>query len=57
MDDNPSLASTLPEGLARAYPNASLSATGETGLADTTFPSECPYTFEQIMDPAFWPGT
>ena len=55
MEDNPSLMSILPEVLARAYRSASLSATGETGLSGTAFPSGCPYTFEQIMDPEFWP--
>jgi len=42
--------------LERAYRAAPLAASGETGLPLSEFPSICPYTVEQILDPDFWPG-
>jgi hypothetical protein len=27
----------------------------ETGFARTTFPTDCPYSYEQAMHPDFWP--
>lgn len=27
----------------------------ETGLAEVAFPATCPFTMEQILDPAFFP--
>ena len=56
LDASPSL---------RAYPAQSVpgsftigldSAIRETGLPETAFPATCPYTTEQILDEAFWPG-
>jgi hypothetical protein len=55
LRDNPSLKAKLPEALEDAYGDAILSATRETGLDRTTFPTVCPWTFEQIMDVDFWP--
>jgi hypothetical protein len=55
MGDNPSLKDWLPEGLASAYRKAILVATIETGFDSETFPRACPWTYEQIMDAAFWP--
>ncbi len=42
--------------LERAYRSAPLAASGETGLSLTEFPSICPYSIEQVLDPDFWPG-
>jgi hypothetical protein len=56
LADNPSLKDRLPAELASAYAKAALAAAGETGLDSTTFPTACPWTYEQIMDAAFWPG-
>ena len=42
--------------LERAYRAAPLAASGETGLPLSEFPSTCPYSVEQILDPDFWPG-
>ncbi len=50
LQDNPSLSNILPESIARAYRRALLRAMKETGLPSRTFPSECPYSFEQIME-------
>ena len=52
---SPSLKSYPAQELAEQYPIAVLKASGETGLAEGTFPSTCPYTIEQILDPAFLP--
>ena len=56
LDDNPSLKSLLAEAMTRAYRKAIRDAGLETGLSDSTFPTTCPWTFEQIMDEAFWPA-
>ena len=53
--DNPSLKSKLDEILTDAYDVALSPAARETGLDETVFPQQCPYTFEQIMDDAFYP--
>jgi hypothetical protein len=56
MNDNPSLKTVLPAALAEAYRIARIEAENETGLPDATFPADCPWSFEQIMDEDFWPG-
>jgi hypothetical protein len=48
--------SKLPEAIARAYGNALIEASAETGLAESTFPPDCPWPFEQLADPGFWPA-
>jgi len=55
LADNPSLKSKLPETTNDAYGNAIISASGETGFPEQTFPNECPWSFDQIMDQDFWP--
>jgi hypothetical protein len=49
LDDNPSLRSRLPEAMATAYRRARRTAGIETGLPDTVFPAESPWTFDQAM--------
>lgn len=56
LKDNPSLKSKVPEAVEQAYGNALIEAASETGLPEVTFPVECPWTFEQMMDAAFWPN-
>jgi len=53
--DNPSLKSRLPEAVATAFRYASRDAAAETGLPESTFPTDCPWPFEQIMAESFWP--
>ena len=53
--DNPSLKATLDEAISYAYGNAIIEAVGETGLLEGTFPTACPWSFEQIMAEDFWP--
>ena len=55
LKDNPSLKSGLDEALADAYGDATQLAIGETDLPESTFSTECPWTFDQIMDADFWP--
>jgi hypothetical protein len=55
LKDNPSLKAKLPEAIEYAYENARDEAYAETGLPKATFPTTCPWTFEQIMDENFWP--
>jgi hypothetical protein len=56
MKDNPSLKAVLPEIIEQAYGSAIIEAGVETGLLETTFPTVCPWSFEQISGPDFWPG-
>jgi len=55
LGDNPSLKSQLDQAMRTAYRSAANEASIETGFARSTFPAECPYTYEQIMNPDFWP--
>ena len=55
LADNPSLKATLDASIAAGYRFAILGAARETGLDRVVFPATCPWSFEQIVDPAFWP--
>jgi len=55
IDDNPSLKHHLDETIDKAWQGALIMAENETGLPASTFPPQCPWTFEQIMTPDFWP--
>jgi len=55
LAENPSLKPQLPQAQAKAYRYAVQGASDETGLDIATFPQECPWTFEQMMDANFWP--
>jgi hypothetical protein len=55
LADNPSLKSGYGEMLAAAYRNAVLGAARETGKDRSVFPVVCPWSFEQIVDPNFYP--
>lgn len=56
LDDNPSLKPRQSELFAKAYRSARAGAAAETELPSSRFPATCPYTREQAMDGAFWPG-
>ncbi|NEX23405.1 DUF29 domain-containing protein [Thiorhodococcus mannitoliphagus] len=56
LEENPGLASRLPELITTAYGYAVTAAVRETGLAPETFPTDCPWSFEQLMDQGFWPA-
>lgn len=55
LRDNPSLKSQLHEAVQDAYEIARLRATRETGLPRQTFPPSCPFSFDDAMNPDFWP--
>lgn len=55
MADNPSLQSRLPETIEQAYRLALVAVERETGLMRSTFPAECPYSYDQMIDDGFWP--
>jgi hypothetical protein len=56
LKDSPSLKSYLAEAADHAYWNAKDLAMGETNLPETTFPAECPYSFDEILSDRFYPG-
>lgn len=56
LADNPSLKNRLPEAIIDAYGDAILAAARETGLDRALFPVACPWAFEQMIDPDFWPN-
>jgi hypothetical protein len=56
LRDNPGLKPRRAELLEDSYDGARLQAVADTALPPEHFPEACPYTLEQAMDPAFWPG-
>lgn len=56
LNDNPGLKSQLSDILQSAYEVAVLNAASETNIDEIEFPSECPWTIDQITDHAFFPG-
>jgi len=56
MRENPSLKGLLPETYGKTYRYSVLKAVRETGMAESAFPPQCPWTFEQAVDPGFWPA-
>jgi len=52
---NPSLKTKIPEALESAYRYGIFRAAKETKLHRSVFPTQCPWTFEQVTDPSFWP--
>jgi hypothetical protein len=55
LDGNPGLKSKLNEVIAKGYSNGRRSAAKETRIPITTFPEECPYTWEQLTDENWLP--
>lgn len=55
VDDSPSLRSFPAAILSDVYPLAVTVAMRETRLSEKSFPPECPYTIEQVLDPEFYP--
>ena len=55
LADNPSLKARLPASLADAYQDAILIAADETKLGEAAFPPSCPWSFDEIINPDFWP--
>lgn len=55
LADNPSLRSVLESSIEIAYRRARRDAALESGLAEKSFPSTCPWSFSEMMDENFWP--
>ncbi len=55
LNDSPSLKAGLSSAIAYSYRRALIEAERETGLDAATFPAECPWSFDQIMEANFWP--
>jgi hypothetical protein len=55
LRDNPSLAPYPSSILAEEHEVARLNAADETGLPEEAFPETCPFTIDEVLDPAFWP--
>ena len=55
LNDSPSLMPYLRDVFAECYANAREQAADETGLPLDAFPSECPYSPEQVLNSAYLP--
>ena len=55
LADNPSLKAKLDDAVRSAWRHTRIDTEGETGIARDTFPPSCPFTFDQAMNPDFWP--
>jgi hypothetical protein len=55
LRDNPSLKAKLAEAVADAYRSALIEAARETGLGVATFSAACPWSYDEIINDAFWP--
>jgi len=55
FEDSPSLKRGLASSVRRGYPRAADRAAIETGLPADTFPPQCPFTFEQLLDLTYRP--
>ena len=55
LKDSPSLVNYPAEILQEEYSYARPFAADETGLDEGLFPEVCPYSAEQVLDPAFFP--
>jgi len=55
LKENPSLKSHIPRAYENIYDFAVIDAVKETGMDDSVFPTQCPWTFAQITDPNFLP--
>lgn len=55
LNDSSSLTPYLQAVLSDCYTSACEQAADETGLTLQTFPADCPYTSEQVLDASFLP--
>ena len=56
LADNPSLNNQMTASLERTYPRAVKRTALETSLIEETFPTECPFRLEDILNESFWPN-
>jgi Domain of unknown function DUF29 len=55
LKESPSLRPQIPALIDEAYPDARADALDDTGLRPRTFPAECPFTVEQVLDQGYLP--
>jgi hypothetical protein len=55
LRDSPSLKSHIAGAMEVAYRRAVIDAMIETGVGNPTFPQSCPWSFEQLINPDFYP--
>jgi hypothetical protein len=55
LEESPSLKPVLAANLEGVYLYGRKRAVGETGLLESSFPTSCPFTLAQILDPEFFP--
>jgi hypothetical protein len=55
LDENPSPKPLIPAVTKKSYQIAVLEAVAETGLPESAFPKTCAWSFDEMMDPDFWP--
>ena len=53
LADNPGLRPRIAEAIVRAYRRARIEAAKETGLDESVFPSDCPYSFDDLTSRVF----
>ena len=56
LADNPSLKNQMTASLERTYPRAVKRTALETSLMEETFPTECPFHLEDILNESFSPN-
>lgn len=56
LKENPSLQPYRDEALGVAYLNGRDLAIAETDVPEVTFPIDCPYGWDTVLDADFWPG-
>lgn len=55
LNDNPGLKPQLATIIAHAYQRAIIDASSETGIDETVFPANCPWSVDFVTDLAFYP--
>lgn len=55
LEESPSLKNNLDDSVIKSYSKALALATDETGLSIKTFPKNCPYMLEQLLNDDFYP--
>jgi hypothetical protein len=56
LEESPSLRNNLAESVVKSYPKAVALAADETGLPKKTFPQNCPYAIEQLLNEDSYPS-
>jgi hypothetical protein len=57
LREHPGLKSKLADAAVKAYPLATDLAAAESGLPLSSFPAECPYAVDDVLDRAFYPDS